>query len=267
MQDYIISSPFAGTEQYFYQNYYKFNFSAKNIAFNPNPAGTVDYIGISFNRYAVMFNNEHLKVIKRKDTSGQQYFGAVKSQNPQIDYTGEVEAAGFDIKPAANTQTLYPGEIVYNTEMPKADKIYTISVNVFRFKIFVYVNDVLVLNRPLPPNFWEIKENFPTAIALAYLPSTDVSIESVTLSALEQPELQGGKDYKSIPVFGTVKPGNPLFTAPRNNAKTDIMPAATEAYEILTKEKDFYKVREQLTGKIWYLPETAINTYIWKGFN
>lgn len=267
MQDFIISSPFAGTEQYFYQSYYKFNFSAKNITFTPNASGTPDYIGISFNRYAIMFNNEHLKVIKRKDSAGQQYYGAVKSDNPQIDYTGEVESAGFDIKPAANAQTLYPGEIVYTTDMPKSDRIYSISVNVLRFKIFIYVNDVLVLNRPLPQNFWDIKENFPTAIALSYLPSTDVSVESVTLSALEQPELHGGKDFKSIPVFGTVKPGNPLFTSPRNDAKTDKMPAATEAYEILTKEKDFYKVREQLTGKIWYLPETAINTYIWKGFN
>lgn len=267
VQDFIISSPFAGTEQYFYQSYYKFNFSARNITFSPDAKGSPDYLGISFNRYAIIFNNEYLKVVKRKDSPGQQFYSAVKSDNPNIEYTGITESSGFEIKPSANSQSLYPGEIVFTAEMPQSDKIYTISVNVFRFKIFVYVNDILVLNRPLPNNFWEIKENFPTAISLAYLPGTDVTIESLTLSALEQPELQGGKDYKSIPVFGTVKPGNPLFTSPANDSKTDKMPGATEAYEILTKEKGFYKVREQLTGKIWYLPDTAINTYIWKGFN
>ncbi len=265
--DFIISTPFAGTEQYFYQTYYKFNFSARNITFEEEDPSAPNYFGLSFNRYAIMFDRERIRVIKRKDNAGQEYYAAIKSENPEIEYTGTIESAGFDIKPSANSQTLYPGEVLFSSDMPASDKIYSISINIFRFKIFIYVNDVLVMNRPLPVNFWEIKESFPTTIALAYIPGTSISVESVTLSALEQPELPGGKDYKAIPVFGTVKPGNPLFTSPQNDARTDKLPAATEAYEIITMENNFYKVREQLTGEIYYLPSTAINTYIWKGFN
>lgn len=253
-----------GTQLYFDNNSYSFKAEFKNLKFNNDTENAG--IGISFNRYIVLLTPNHIELARMLyPPSGDELkYLLVECSYRGINFTSPVRMTRSDEKANAISSFVFPVDFSkhFAVDLIQGTQ-YNISISVIKEKIFVKVNNEIIVNEAFDSKFWDLDNvNFPTTVGLAYQPFSNVSLEGIKLIDLIDADSGVENSYLVKKLTGKLKPSTEIYEDDKRSKTINSDSIGDLSISIITESNGLIKIKS-MNGKIYYCNLNDIETINW----